>query len=411
MERELTKQEIIHAHAIVKEIFEPSDKTVDKCFTVKMMDAFLPPWWERGTGSSFFVRLGRHINMDPNSKLVQIQKNHSRAVQCVKTLLSNGSGYIENLATEKRRVASQTGKKTSDRCKIVSNKEAAVEKTVKTSALDTDVASKGEARRAKSEKTKAHHVQIEALARRFCPCPCQVKVGWIIDVFLARKTANVVFHGDVAMLEEEIRTVNASVFTDDAEWVEDFRLRVCNYGLEVRVSMRRVVVLTNDRIIAVAFILPKESLQGADMKSTKHFMCVATTISIEHTSYLLARCVGQMLKLASSWDGDGGREERLVRARIFYRNLRLFCSRLRTKGLPSLNIGGEKRTRIYFSDYDREFCMGEKRGVRPNDVCDVPYDSRMVTGALLCDLRKPDAREAFAHGPSWEAQMESFALV
>ena len=421
MDRELTKKEIMHAHAIVKEIFETSDKSsvdktsvdktsVDKCLTVKMMDAFLPPWWERGTGSSFFVRLGRYINMDPNSKLVQLQSKHCRSMECVKTLLSNGSGYIEKLAMEKRKFATRTGKISSDRCKTASTK-AFAEKAKESSALVTDVASKGEGNRPKSEKTIAHHVQIEALACRFCPCPCQAKVGWIIDAFLARDTAKVVFHGDVAMLEEEIRTVNASVFTDDPTWVEDFRLRVCDYGLEVRVSTRRVVVLASDRIIAVAFVLPKESLKSADMKSTKHFMCVAPVISIEHTSYLLARCVGQMLKLASSWDGDGGREERLVRARIFYRNLRLFCSRLRTKGFPSLNIGGEKRTRIYFSDYDREFCMGDKRGVRPNDVCDVPYDSRMVTGALLCDLRKPDAKEAFAHGPSWEAQMESFAHV
>jgi hypothetical protein len=245
---------------------------------------------------------------------------------------------------------------------------------------------------------------VEAVIAEAMRAPCQTLVGRLVDLLLREGDARVVFLGDVAMLDEDIKLVRADVYTESTRWLPEFIAR-CDFGVDFTRSrphnlVERVCADVGGRAVAIVNVLgAAHAPRRVAQKSAAYLQCVAPFLITESRDRVVARCVADMLCLAHECHG-GERRENLVKLRLLYRALRLFCERSRLK----ITVKGKKRTKIFFRDFDSRLCAPEG-GTPPNALRDIPFSGKMGDGSVLCDLKHPEAVNTFAHGPAWERLM------
>lgn len=404
--RPLEKAEMAHVSKNARRFFGDIE-------SFKMVDAFLPTWVDGAAPACgkvpFFARLASRLDHDPNSRSALAREVHRTACMKFEILLNNLATMLEK-GLHRRTVDPGGEKGPSPPTGAQGDGEVAdplKAKGATGAALGPEGAGEdaregaGEGAREDLCRTPDELAGVEAAIAEATRTPCQSAVGRLLDALLGAHDARVVFLGDVAMLDEDIKLVRADVFAQDESWLPRFLERV-DPALDIARSrphglVERVFVEGGGRTVAIVSVFaaaraPLRLLR----KTTAHLRCAAPFLLTESRDRIVARCVADMLCLAHECHGPA-RKEKLVEIRLLYRALRLFCERSRLK----ITVKGRRRAKIFFSDFDRRLCTGEG-GTAPNALRDIPYSGKMADGAVLCDLKHPDAVNTFAHGPVWE---------
>lgn len=389
--RPLKKQEYAQTYANAKFFFSGEDR-------IKMMDVFLPPWFDgRNTkGVDFLVRLANVVDLDPTSNLVKLYKENVHLRNYATNVLKNLADFLDNWLTEKRRFLKisplQKDKKLNKFSRNMS--QINVDSNffeVKASLNKTNLPEEG--------------TSFERLSHELFPLPCQKLIGKIVDVILScTDSLRVLFVGDVAMLEEEeVRQVQAFVFTDDSFWTKDFVSRIEDCGVIARVTIHRIFLHFDGKIVGVVTTLPKFMYENSavERKCVKHIACAFSHVYVESPVFLIARWLADMMFIANEASVEIFRKEKLVHLRLMYRTLRVFYARITKICKNRLYVNGSERGKIFFNDYDSVFSFADKK-VKLSSLCDVPYNEKMKKKNVLCDLNNSTSEEAFSHGKNWE---------